>query len=196
MHKMVDIVCVLLHCLKPIRNMEYLIPDQPLRHPCVSTLVASIHKLGHQYSEHHIWANAVRDSIFNSDDWPSLGHCVVGNIRSIGGWHSTGSCRWFSISSSYDYFHALQRDGRYFSFECSIICESLNHCDILANHTSQSLHAQKGTWSNFGAPILSELWFPASERTMATAIAATATYAGRCSHLIPTLSLKLMFVSR
>lgn len=35
-----------------------------------------------------------------------------------------------------------------------------------------------GAWLNFGAPVLSELWFPASERTMATAIASVATYAG------------------
>jgi MFS family permease len=35
-----------------------------------------------------------------------------------------------------------------------------------------------GAWLNFGAPVLSELWFPSSERTMATAIASVATYAG------------------
>ena len=35
-----------------------------------------------------------------------------------------------------------------------------------------------GAWLNFGAPVLSELWFPSSERTMATAIASVATYSG------------------
>lgn len=35
-----------------------------------------------------------------------------------------------------------------------------------------------GPWLNFGAPILSELWFPSGERTVATAIATVAVYAG------------------
>ena len=35
-----------------------------------------------------------------------------------------------------------------------------------------------GPWLNFGAPLLSELWFPAHERTMATSIATVAVYAG------------------
>ena len=35
-----------------------------------------------------------------------------------------------------------------------------------------------GPWLNFGAPIISELWFPSHERTMATAIATVAVYAG------------------
>jgi len=35
-----------------------------------------------------------------------------------------------------------------------------------------------GAWLNFGGPILSELWFPNSERTMATAAMAVATYFG------------------
>jgi FLVCR family MFS transporter len=35
-----------------------------------------------------------------------------------------------------------------------------------------------GAWLNFGAPILSELWFPSEERTTATAMASVATYTG------------------
>jgi MFS family permease len=35
-----------------------------------------------------------------------------------------------------------------------------------------------GAWLNFGGPILSETWFPAEERTTATAIASVATYTG------------------
>ena len=35
-----------------------------------------------------------------------------------------------------------------------------------------------GAWLNFGGPLLSELWFPQSERTMATSLASVCAYAG------------------
>ena len=35
-----------------------------------------------------------------------------------------------------------------------------------------------GAWLNFGAPIISELWFPSSERTLATSVMTVSTYAG------------------
>lgn len=41
-----------------------------------------------------------------------------------------------------------------------------------------SLDSKPGAWTGFGGPVLSELWFPVSQRTMATALGITATAAG------------------
>ena len=48
-------------------------------------------------------------------------------------------------------------------------------CVVIA---SMILNGVSGTWLNFGAPILSQLWFCVSERTVATAVGATAPYFG------------------
>jgi FLVCR family MFS transporter len=43
---------------------------------------------------------------------------------------------------------------------------------------SMALNGVGGTWLNFGGPIVSEAWFPAGQRTTATAIGSVATYTG------------------
>jgi len=43
---------------------------------------------------------------------------------------------------------------------------------------SMALNGLSGTWFAFGAPILSEIWFPAEQRTLATAVGSIAPYLG------------------
>ena len=40
------------------------------------------------------------------------------------------------------------------------------------------LNGFSGCWLNFGGPVISEVWFPQKERTLATSLGATSTYIG------------------
>jgi len=62
---------------------------------------------------------------------------------------------------------------------CLIRCTSLEGTGLRnIMMLSFVLNGFAGCWLNFGGPVLSENWFPQNERTLATSLGATSTYAG------------------
>ena len=65
------------------------------------------------------------------------------------------------------------------ALSCALRCLPLSGAAFrVAVVLSFALNGVAGTWLNFGGPVLSDAWFPTSERTFATAIGASATYMG------------------
>lgn len=65
-----------------------------------------------------------------------------------------------------------------FAATSSFLCASLRCIPFAGDNQtfyavvlfSMVMNGLSGSWMNFGGPIISELWFPASERTLATSI--------------------------